>query len=360
MPVMLSETKRVLDSLPSGALLVDGAGIVVYANPRATALQGEGALDLVGRRLSEMFPGTEGTVHERQRLTGDVEPRQVESSVLRADGSRLPVMVNAAPLADDYDADRPQDYWLVLITDITLVKAAEADVRSQYRYIAQISNTVIDQAMELKDYNQRLEEKVRERTRELHEAHLDAIYMLAVASEAKDLDTGRHVRRIQHYAEALALKLGLPAPEAEAIGYAAILHDVGKFHVRDAILKKPGPLTAAEREEMKLHTISGERILSANPFFDRARRIARGHHENWDGSGYPDGAAGDAIPLEARIVHVADVYDALVNERVYKKPWHPHRALAELKAGSGRVFDRDAVEAFVSCLGEETTAAGRE
>src|SRR4029450_3315375 len=187
---------------------------------------------------------------------------------------------------------------------------------------------------------------VRQRTRELHEAHMEAIYMLAVAAEAKDLDTGKHVRRIERFTRLLAERIGLPTAESEAIGYSAILHDIGKIHVPDRILSKPGPLDDDERATMQQHTLAGERILSNTSFFDRARRIARSHHENWDGSGYPDRLAGESIPLEARIVHVADVYAALPTERVYKQPWTPERAVEAILGERGRMFAPDVIDAF--------------
>jgi putative two-component system response regulator len=172
--------------------------------------------------------------------------------------------------------------------------------------------------------------------------------MLAIASEAKDLDTGRHVRRIQRYARLLARELGLNESDAAALGYAAVLHDVGKMHVPDHILKKPGPLTPDERREMQEHTVVGERIICDKPFFTPARRIARSHHENWDGSGYPDRLAGHQIPLEARIVHLADVYDALTSPRVYKRAWSGYDAAQVLLESSGRMFDPEVVAAFSS------------
>jgi putative two-component system response regulator len=171
--------------------------------------------------------------------------------------------------------------------------------------------------------------------------------MLAVASEAKDADTGQHVRRIQAYAHALARRLGMGDDEAEEIGYSAVLHDVGKIHVPDEILKKPGSLNDDERRRMQEHTIVGERILGTGTFFVRARRIARSHHENWDGSGYPDALAGRAIPLEARIVHLADVYDALVHERVYKPAWSPDDAARAIRDARGWMFEPDLVDAFL-------------
>jgi putative two-component system response regulator len=202
--------------------------------------------------------------------------------------------------------------------------------------------------VDLKGYSQKLEERVAERTAALHAANLDAIYMLAVASEAKDQDTGRHVRRIREYARLLALEMSLGEAESEQIGYSAVLHDVGKMHVADQILKKPGALTPAERTEMQQHTIIGERILSEQPFFARARRIARSHHENWDGSGYPDATSRNEVPIEARIVHLADVFDALTSPRVYKHAWSAKDAAGVIRESRGRMFDPDVVDAFNS------------
>jgi putative nucleotidyltransferase with HDIG domain len=347
MPQTLTPVLRVLDALPCGALLVGRQGTIVYANRKLAELYGR---PLAGSRLQDLPAGPEGADGLcREALDHFDEPREVETVLPVAGGARKTVILNAAPLGSEEPFN---GYRLVTLTDVTPIREAEEDMRSQYRYIAEISNTVIDQALDLKDYNAILEEKVRERTRQLHDAHLDAIYMLAVASEAKDEDTGHHVRRIQGYAQALAQKLGLPEKEAEAIGYAAILHDVGKFHVPDSILQKPGPLTPDERAEMQTHTLSGERIIAESEFFARARRIARSHHENWDGSGYPDRMAGDAIPLEARIVHVVDVYDALTNRRAYKPAWSVGQAIEELKAGAGRMFEPGLVEALEAMVKE--------
>src|SRR6185295_13402785 len=164
---------------------------------------------------------------------------------------------------------------LVTITDLSEQKKAEDSLKEQYEIIAKLSNTILEQAVDLKHYSQSLEERVAERTAALHEANLDAIYMLAVASEAKDEDTGRHVRRIRECAAKLARELGFADREADEIGYSAVLHDVGKMHVPDHILKKPGPLTFDERQQVQRHTLIGERILADTPFFTRARLIAR-------------------------------------------------------------------------------------
>ncbi len=224
--------------------------------------------------------------------------------------------------------------------------AAAAEWHERYRDMVALSDSAIAEALRLENRSAELEERVRAATRELHAAHMEAIYMLAVASEAHDPDTGVHVRRIQKYAYRLARALGLPMDEAERIGYSAILHDVGKTAVPDSILRKPGPLTAAEWDIMKGHTLTGEHILARNAFFDVARQIARSHHENWDGTGYPDGLSDVRIPLAARIVRVADVYDALTTARAYKPAWKPEEAIASM-AAQARVFDPEVLAAFV-------------
>jgi HD-GYP domain-containing protein (c-di-GMP phosphodiesterase class II) len=234
---------------------------------------------------------------------------------------------------------------------------AEQSIKDQYEIISKLSTTVMNSAMDLKDYSKVLEQRVRERTKELHEANLDAIYMLALASEAKDQDTGEHLRRIQGLTRTLATELGMHDHEAEELGRASILHDVGKMHVPDAILKKPGKLTPDEMATMQEHTVAGERILGENPYFSVARKIARSHHENFDGSGYPDRVAGEKIPVEARIVHLADVFDALTSPRVYKAAWTPAEATDFIRGAGRHMFDPEVVKAFESALQNSGPAA---
>ncbi len=222
----------------------------------------------------------------------------------------------------------------------------EARLRIQNETLQQFSDTILAQAMELKGHAERLDARVRERTGELREAHLETVFMLAAACEAKDADTGAHVRRIQQLSQRVAEAMALP--DAENIGYAAILHDVGKMHVPDEILRKPGPLTEAERTTMEMHAVAGERILGDSDYFRLARAIARHHHENVDGSGYPDGLRHDQIPLAARIVRVVDFYDAVTNARVYKPAWTHEQAVERLQRDAGVMFDREVVRAFLS------------
>jgi len=200
----------------------------------------------------------------------------------------------------------------------------------------------------LSEFNETLEGRVEERTVELKEANLDAIYSLATAAEAKDDDTGFHVRRIQHYSKSLAKKLGLSETRAEEIGYSSIMHDVGKISIPDDILKKPGKLTKDEFELIKTHSIQGEKILSDKKFFSTARLIARHHHEKWNGEGYPDGLSKDKIPLPARIVALADVFDALTSRRPYKEAWPMEKAIGEIKISSGFHFDPGILQAWLA------------
>jgi putative two-component system response regulator len=203
-----------------------------------------------------------------------------------------------------------------------------------------------DSNLRLEKANASLEHLVDARTQEITEANLAALRMLAVACEARDADTGGHVLRIKNYSERLASQIGLTKREVRTIGLSAILHDVGKIHVPDRILLKPGPLTEQERREMQEHTLIGERILSESPYFETAQKIARQHHENWDGSGYPDGLRADEISIYARIVHFVDVYDALLQPRVYKPAWSKPQVFGALRAGRGSQFDPEIVDAF--------------
>ena len=186
----------------------------------------------------------------------------------------------------------------------------------------------------------------------LKEASVEAIYMLSAASEAKDEVTGSHVQRVRHFSEAIADKLGMSKEKAEEVGYSSMMHDVGKINVPDAVLKKPGPLSDEEWRLMLRHPLEGVSILRDMPFYDVARQIAGGHHEKWDGSGYPTGVKGSHIPLPARIVAVADVFDALTTARPYKSPWPENEAVEEIKRLAGRALDPDVVEVFLSLYEE--------
>ncbi len=192
-----------------------------------------------------------------------------------------------------------------------------------------------------------LSAELRKRRQNLEQKTRETLQMLAQIVEARDTDAGVHLQHIQHYSRALALRLGLEAAQASEVAYAGMIHDVGKANVPDAILKKPGPLTPEERREIEKHTVWADDLLSENDEFRAAREVARAHHERWDGTGYPDGLAGEDIPLAARIVAVCDVYDALISERPYKHAWPPGEAIAEIRRMSGTHLDPAVVAAFV-------------
>jgi putative two-component system response regulator len=196
-------------------------------------------------------------------------------------------------------------------------------------------------------------ESVRARE-ELEHARLEVLDRLALAAEYRDQGTHAHTARVARTALNLARALGLPATEASLIGQAAPLHDVGKLAVPEALLLKPGRLTPAEFRQIEQHTTAGAAILagSASDVLRRAEEIALTHHEHWDGTGYPSGLRGSAIPISGRIVALADVFDALTHARPYKSAWPLGAATAEIRRLRDRQFDPEVVDAFLSLRAE--------
>ena len=202
--------------------------------------------------------------------------------------------------------------------------------------------------LEYKDREQLLARRVMEQTLVIRASREEVALRLISASEHRDNETGAHVRRIGLYAAEMGGILGWDDERVECIRAAAPMHDIGKIGVPDRILQKGGTLTEEEWIIMKTHTTMGANILkdSAVPFIQMGARIADCHHEKWDGSGYPKGLAGKDIPVEARITCLVDVYDALINRRVYKRPWAQEEVLGYLHTESGRLFDPDLVTCF--------------
>ena len=200
----------------------------------------------------------------------------------------------------------------------------------------------------LRDQNTELEGMVAERTRELEQSQLEVLERLAAAVEFRDDDTGNHTKRVAEVSAMLAQTINLESATIELIRRAAPLHDIGKVGIPDSILLKAGPLTGEEFELMKMHTVIGSRMLSKgrSELVRFSQRIARSHHEWWDGSGYPDRVSGQSIPLEARIVAVADFLDALTHERPYRPAWGIDETLAEIRRRSGSHFDPAIVRAL--------------
>jgi len=202
--------------------------------------------------------------------------------------------------------------------------------------------------LELHAQNEALESRVRHRTWELDRSRLEAFQKLSLAAEYRDDEIRQHTQRVGRLSAALAAEAGFEPDMVTVIGEAAPLHDLGKIGIPDAILLKPGKLTDEEFAAMKKHSEIGAQIMSdsPSPLFEIAAEIALSHHERWDGSGYPRGLAGDAIPLPGRIVALADAFDAMSHERPYKKAMPYDEVIAEIDHCAGRHFDPTIVEAF--------------
>jgi putative two-component system response regulator len=202
-------------------------------------------------------------------------------------------------------------------------------------------------------YQEHLESRVRELDRRNKESLINGVQMLVHALEAKDAYTSGHSARVSRYAVKTALQLGCTGERLEQIRLGGELHDIGKIGTQEAILNKPGPLTAAEFEHIKVHATLGERILA--PFLSESPavlQIVRSHHERIDGSGFPDGLAGDDIPIEARIVAVVDAFDAMTTNRAYRPPRTPAEAVDELRRCTRTHFDDSVVAAFLTAFPE--------
>lgn len=233
---------------------------------------------------------------------------------------------------------------------------------------------------ELTDELQKSEERALRREQALLRTRDAVIFGLAKLAESRDTDTGEHVERIALYCQRLSAALRRRPEYRESITPAfvrliessSVLHDIGKVGIADAILHKPGPLDARERQEVQKHAAIGgeclaeiERRLGASNFLQMARQIALCHHERWDGNGYPNGLKGDEIPLAARIVAIADNYDALVSRRPYKEPFPHERVVNMIREGAGKQFDPQLVEVFLEieeefrAIAEQYAAAAR-
>lgn len=206
--------------------------------------------------------------------------------------------------------------------------------------------------MQLARYSEQLEAEVRARTAELEASQLDIVLRLARAAELRDDDTGEHIDRMSGLCADVARELGSTDDEAELIRHASALHDIGKIGVPDGILLKPGKLTAEEFAVMREHVVNGATLLagSDSAALQLAEEIARTHHERWDGTGYPAGLAGEAIPLSGRIAAVCDVFDALSSERPYKRAWSPDEVEAEIRRCRGSHFDPAVADALLAVV----------
>ena len=204
----------------------------------------------------------------------------------------------------------------------------------------------------LSDQARVLQYQVDKSVAEIHERELETLSKLAKAGEYRDETTGNHLTRMARYSALVGHNLGLGAETVHVLEVAAPMHDIGKIGIPDSILLKEGPLTPAETEIMRNHPRIGYDILKGSPskYLSMGAIIALGHHEKYDGTGYPNGLHGEDIPVVARVVAIADVFDALVSERPYKRAWTTQEAIDYLRAQRGKHFDRLCVDAFLSDL----------
>jgi putative two-component system response regulator len=252
--------------------------------------------------------------------------------------------------------------FLVLTGDVTEEvrrRALEAGARdfltkpfSPTELVLRVRNLLEVQELhrQLREHNTSLEQEVDERTSQLEQARLEILGRLALAAEYRDDATQEHAWRIGRTSGVLADAIGLNDGDRELIGRAALLHDIGKIGIPDAILLKPDRLTEPELVVMHTHTTIGAEILSGSTssVLSLAERIALSHHEHWDGQGYPNGRGGEEIPLASRIVAIADVFDALTHQRPYKHAWRVDQAVEEVVAQRARQFDPHLVDAFAT------------
>jgi diguanylate cyclase (GGDEF)-like protein/putative nucleotidyltransferase with HDIG domain len=239
-------------------------------------------------------------------------------------------------------------YFAGAVTACLIIKLIE--VISFYAFIVSVPILTITY-FTYKVYLDKVEASNRH-AEQMADLHLRTIEALAIAIDAKDEVTHEHVRRVQIYATGLARLFGLSEAEIEALKAGALLHDIGKLAVPDYILNKPGSLTPAEFDKMKIHTVVGAEILQRVGFPYPVVPVVRHHHERWDGRGYPDGLKGDEIPITARILTVSDCFDAVREDRQYRRAMTRDEAIQMLKEGSGTVFDPSIVSSFLDHLEE--------
>jgi putative nucleotidyltransferase with HDIG domain len=229
-------------------------------------------------------------------------------------------------------------------------KGTITDVSALQERLASVERSAAEKEQQLERYAADLREtfkRERERRHELRRSYMATVRALCNAVEARDAYTGKHAERVAAYGMEIARVLDAPFSDDPEVEFGFLLHDVGKVAVPDSILWKPEPLTPEERSLMERHPIVGWEILREIDFLGEAKLVVRHHHERWDGEGYPDGLAGDLIPLAARVFAVADVLDALTTVRPYRQPSSVDEARAMIEECAGTQFDPEVVSAFM-------------
>lgn len=305
-----------------------------------TAEDGISALNMISTYkpdlilLDVMMPGIDGFEVAR-RLKADLSTKHIPIIMLTALSERESRIKGLDAGAEDF-LNKPFDQLELRVRIRNLLKLKEYQDFLQH-------------------HNELLETQVQARTLELMETRLDIVRSLGRVAEYRDNETGMHIIRMSKFSQVLALAIEQSSQWGELLLNASSMHDIGKVGIPDNILLKPGKLTPEEWVVMKTHTTIGAEILQAQRPSELSRMaisIAIGHHEKWDGSGYPNGLAGEDIPLESRIVALADVFDALTSERPYKKAWSIDDAVVEIRKLSGSHFQPMLVESFMDVLAE--------
>lgn len=251
------------------------------------------------------------------------------------------------------------DTTVIMATAITDINTAIQSTRQgAYDYVTKpfnldelvlsVGRALEKRRLELENraYQQHLERKVEEQAKKIRAALLNAIVALVYCLEAKDEYTSGHSQSVAEISVAIARKLDMPQDSIEKVSLAGLIHDIGKIGVKESVLNKPGRLTDEEFQHIKYHSEKGEQILIPVVEDEEILRMVRHHHERYDGNGYPDGLKGEQIPLGARILAVADAYDAMISERPYRGAMSAEVACAEIERGKGTQFDPEVVDAF--------------
>lgn len=319
---------------------------VIYVNPAFERITGYRPDEVIGRNC-RFLRGSETDSSQLERLRHALkngEECKITLQNHRKDGTAFWNELHIAPIFDNGTLT----HFVGIQTDVT--RRVEAERRSR------------ELLAELEEHNTHLSELVQEKVREISDLQMATIFALARLAESRDRDTGEHIERVQQFCMLLADTLREREPFNRQIDtdfvvniyHASPLHDIGKVGIRDAILLKKGPLDKTEYEEMKQHVLIGAHTLEAvhrrypqNKFIRMGIEIARSHHEKWNGMGYPDGLIGEAIPLSARIMALADVYDAIRSARCYKEAIAHDETRSIISGLRGTHFDPGLVDAFM-------------